>query len=212
MNRKRKRNFLYALLSTAVCLVIYLAIGFVIIGLPQEERRVDDNISVVDERGEDFSVLLACDELSHYAALYAEPAENRLTLTLFSSLATAEGFGFHYDRTVKYDKKTEINLIGRLGGIVIGENICYNDSNYEHEKDKQRLFGAAAIELSCESPEKRADIANELLFSLLECDLSGEDFSYFLSLAETDISYSDCYRNYAVLQRLKYSITVQTVD
>ncbi len=212
MSRNRRRNFLYALLSTAVCLVIYLAVGFAIIGLPREERQVDDNISVVDTRGEDFSVLFACDELSHYAALYAEPAENRLTLTLFSDRATAESFGFSYDRTLKYDKKTKINLIGRLGGIVIGENICYNGSNCEHENDKQRMFGAAAIELSCESPEKRADVAHELLFSLLECDLSGEDFSYFLSLAETDISYSDCYRNYGVLQRLKYSITVQTVD
>ena len=66
MSRKRKRNFLYALLSTVVCLVIYLAIGFVIIGLPQEERRVDDNISVVDERGEDFSVLLFCPVSSSY--------------------------------------------------------------------------------------------------------------------------------------------------
>lgn len=212
MSRNRRKNFLYALGSAAICLVIYLAIGFVIIGLPREEKKVDDNISVVDTRGEDFSVLLVCDELSHYAALYAEPAENRLSLTLFSDRSTAENFGFRYDRTVEYDKKTKINLIGRLGGIVIGENICYNDDNCEHENDKQRVFGAAAIELSCESSEKRAAIAHELLFSLLDSSLSGEDFSYFLSLMETDISYSDCYRNYGVLQRLKYSITVQTVD
>ena len=212
MSRNKRKNFLYALGSASLCLVIYLAIGFAIIGLPREEKKVDDNISVVDTRGEDFSVLLCCDELSHYAALYAEPAENRLSLTLFSDRSTAENFGFRYDRTVEYDKKTKINLIGRLGGIVIGENICYNDDNCEHENDKQRVFGAAAIELSCESPEKRAAIAHELLFSLLESSLSGEDFSYFLSLVETDISYSDCYRSYGVLQRLKYSITVQTID
>lgn len=209
MNRTKRKNFLYAAVSFSVCLLIYLAVGFAVIYTPSQETEGNAG-RVEDTRGEDFTVLLCCDELSHYAALYAEPGENRLTLMLFDSKQTAENFGFKYDRRVNYTKLSEIDLIGRIGGIVIEEEICYNNS-YQQRSSGRRVLGAAAVDLSCGSDEMREVVAHEILFSFLECNLSSDDFSYLISQNDTDISYADCYRNYGVLQQLKYNITVQTV-
>lgn len=202
---KRKLGIVFVTLST---FLIYCLTAFLVL-IPAVEPS-DKAVSDVEysAKTENFCLLLASDELSQYCGIIFDFEESRATAVLFSSREQAYSYGLDYKRTVEYDKKAEIDIIGRLGGIVIDKENGYNEYNTFWELSNQsRIFGSRAIELSKE-PELRAIIAHSLLTTILSSNLNKKDFEFILSLCETDISYADFHNTKDDILRIGNSIII----
>ncbi len=177
--------------------------------LPQA-HPTDNTVSDVPYRAktEDFCLLLACDELSEYCGIIFDFEKFHATAILFDSREQAKSYGLDYKKSVEFDKKAKIDIIGRLGGIVIEKENGYNGYNNLWElSNRTRIFGSKAIEL-CKDDELRAIIECSFLRTLFSTDLTESDFKYILSLCSTDISYADFCRSFDDIRRIGDSITV----
>ena len=157
---KKKKAFLLAFKSGFICFSVYLLLGFAVL-TPTLYEAGGAAEPVADKRYRgDTAILLCSDELSHYAALYADFENESLSLTLFESREAAEKHGFSYDRYINYTRSAQIDVIGWLGGIVIDNEICYNNKDYGLLKG-ERLFGVRATTLSLHDSELRAFYENK---------------------------------------------------
>ena len=207
---KKKKAFLLAFKSGFICFSVYLLLGFAVL-TPTLYEAGGAAEPVADKRYRgDTAILLCSDELSHYAALYADFENESLSLTLFESREAAEKHGFSYDRYINYTRSAQIDVIGWLGGIVIDNEICYNNKDYGLLKG-ERLFGVRATTLSLHDSELRAAVAYSVCRDILSRDLTENDFIFLLSLCESDISYADFYQRFPALSSLKNNITVSIV-
>jgi hypothetical protein len=121
----------------------------------------------------------------------------------------AESYEKSYSRRVEYTKKTEIDLVGRLGGIVINKKTSYNDNNSmpTEENAPQRIFGSRVLYFA-ENQSKRAEIAYEILYSLLGTSLGYDDYNYIFASCSTNISYVDFCRIFPMLKEMRENISV----
>lgn len=209
MKRKQK-NIAKVAFVTAAAFMIYAFTAFLF--LQDTVIESDNTVSGVPDtrKSGDFCVLLECEELSHYCAVLVDFDNECITATLFDSKEQAVGYGYDYDRSIKYTKSAEIDIIGYLGGIVIELDSGYNGIINEEifQKGAQRIFGSRAIELSLQNRELRALVAYEVLCSICEYDLTEDDFSYIVSQCKTDISYADFCRHFEEMKKLSNNITV----
>ncbi len=148
-----------------------------------------------------------CEELSQYSAVYADFDMKTLTVFLFSNEKTAKNYGLSYNRYIKYSKQTEIEFIGRIGGIVIDTNSCYNISDGKAE----RIFGNRVIEMSGENEQVREHIAYSFLSALLSARVGKSDFLYIAENCETNISYADFYKYFDVISNFKDNVSVRVI-
>ncbi len=190
--------------SFLVCLALYLSLAFLMLGEPKTEADISVD-SVPYKTAEEFSLLLACDELDQFCGITVYPDEKRITAALFDSRTDAENYRNDYSRRIEYSKMTEIDVIGRIGGIVIDTKIGYND-NLE-SSSAQRLFGSRVLEYARDR-EMRADIAQKLLTALLSASLNEDDFNFIFSSCSTDVSYVDFCEYFPLLHSLCDNITV----
>ncbi len=204
MAKRKLRKFLWGAGSFCSCLILYLTLAFFM--LPRAQTQADTKLEGVPYGDvEDFSVLLACDELGQFCGITVYPDENRMTAVLFDSRADAEGYRDGYSRRVEYTKMTEIDVIGRIGGIVIETKNGYN-GNLE-SGSVQRLFGSRVLEFTRER-DMRADVAKKILCTLLSLNLNRDDYNFIFSTCSTDISYVDFCEYFALLQSCSQDITV----
>lgn len=209
--KKKTSRALTVILTCAVCLSVYMILGVLVLSPSLFEAKGKPE-PVEDTRlSGDISILLSCEELSHYAALYADFDNNYISVSLFNNREIAENYGFEYDRYIDYSREAEVNLIGWLEGIVIDEKICYNDYNCELLSQGERVFGVRAVELSLSDPELRAAVAYNAIRGVLMQASSERDFIFLLGLCESDISYSDFYRFFPALSKLSDNITISIV-
>lgn len=206
---KKMRGFLWGALSFFICFTVYLLLAYFLLG--GSPATVGSTVSDVPtfDTTEEFSLLLASDELRQYCGVTVYPKEKRITAVLFCDRMDAEGYEKEYSRRVEYTKKTEIDLIGRLGGIVINKKIGYNDINNTptEENIPQRLFGSRVLYLA-EDQNKRVEIAYEILYSLLGTNLGSDDYNYIFASCSTNISYVDFCRIFPMLKEMRENITV----
>ncbi len=200
------KKMLWGLASFSFCLALYLSLAFLM--LRNDGTAADSKVSDVPygETAGEFSLLLACEELSQYCGVTVYPEEKQITAVLFDNRTDAEGYRERYSRRIEYRKNTEIDVIGRIGGIVIRTGSGYNESD-TGSQETQRLFGSRVLELARES-DKRAEIAKELLSSLLSVTLDSTDFNYIFASCSTDVSYVDFCEYFPLLQTMRDNITV----
>lgn len=206
--RKKSYTALLVLFSGICSFIIYMLIGITVLSpigksADAEPEPVEDTRKIGD-----FSVLLSCDELSNYAALYADLDNDYISLFLFSDKEEAKKFGFSYNREIQYKKQNLIDLIGWIEGIVIDENICYNNDNYDLLPQGERIFGNRAIDVLEASDELRAGVAYSALRGVLLKARDETDFIFLLGLCESDISFADMYRHFPFLSPLADKINV----
>ena len=206
-NKKLKKQLHIAFVTLSVFLIYCLTAFCILFPAAKPTDKVVSDVPYTSKT-RDFCLLLASDELSQYCGIIFDFQESRATAVLFSTRDEAKNYGLDYKRTLEYDKKAEIDIIGRLGGIVIDEQSGYNEySSFWELGSRSRIFGSQAIELSKE-PELRAIIAHSLLTSLLKSDLNKSDFEFILSLCDTDISYADFCRAKDDISRIGDSIII----
>ncbi len=197
------KNLLWGAGSFLCCLALYLSLAFLVLG--SQKAPADNTLENVPYEQEDFSVLLCCDELSQFCAVNVFPREKRISAVLFENLEDAQNYRKNYDRKIEYSKMTEIDVIGRVGGIVIERKNSYNN-NLESEKP-QRLFGSRVLEIA-KQPDMRADIAKKLLTALFTTTLNQDDFNFIFSTCKSDVSFVDFCEYFPVLQDASQNITV----
>ncbi len=209
--RKKVSKNLSAVFVAFCCFVVYCLMAFLLLGNTAAET--DSSLENVPYRDvpEDFSVLLECDELNQYCALIFDFENNHLTAVLFDNISDANGYGLEFKRTVKYEKKSEIDIIGWLGGIVFFAGNGYNGQKeflWEF-RDGTRIFGSSAVKLA-QNQDYRAVIAHAVLSALLERKLDKQDFNYILSLCDTDISYADFCNFGKLIGNMSGNVTITT--
>ena len=197
----------FALASFILCFLIYMLIGVLFLYPYSPAKNAPE--PVVDERKSgSFCILLSCEETDDYAAFSVDYDQEQISLTLFDSKEKALFSGFDYDRRINYTRQSKIDLIGWLGGIVIDENICYNDDNCKLILGEERIFGVRADELSAECDNMRAAIAYKTVEALLRLAPDEEDFPFLFSLCDSDVSYADYCRHLPFIIRLSNRISV----
>ncbi|MBR6694288.1 MAG: hypothetical protein IKL62_05010 [Clostridia bacterium] len=203
------KKFLWGFGSFCFCFALYMSIAFLMLGTENKAAKGSAESVPYGDSANDFSVLLSCEELNQYCAVTVYPEKEQITMVLFDSLYDARGYEENYSRYVKYRKKTEIDIIGRVGGIVINSQTGYNESNnnYIGQNSSQRLFGSRVLELAA-TTEMRREIAREVMASLLSTNLDQTDFNFIFATCETDISYIDFCEYFPILQSLCENITV----
>ena len=203
------QKFLWGFGTFIICSALYLSLAFLMLGT--ENKAADGGAESVpyEKSYKDFSVLLASDELSQYCALMVYPSQRRAVAVLFSTREAAEAYESRYSRRVEYQKKTEIDIVGRIGGIVINTNISYNDDNSMQSGNGQteRIFGSRVLELAADK-RNRLLIAGSILGQLFSTTLDQTDFNFIFSSCETDISYIDFCEYYPLLKEVKDNIYV----
>lgn len=197
------KNLLWGGGSFLCCLALYLTLAFLVLG--NQKAPAGNTLKDVPKERENFAVLLSCEELSQFCAINVFPKEERISAVLFESLDDAKSYREHYDRKIEYTKMTEIDVIGRIGGIVIERKNSYND-NLESE-GPERLFGSRVLEFAKE-PAMRADIAKKLLLALLTTTLNQDDFNFIFSTCKSDVSFVDFCEYFPLLQAASQNITV----
>ncbi len=208
--KKKQKSMVQVLFATAAAFAVYLLTALLF--LHDTAIESDTAVSGVQKnrKSGNFCVLLECEELSHYCAVSVDFDNGSISATLFDSREEALGYGYSYDRSIKYTKSDEIDIIGFLGGIVIELENGYNGTISEEnfQKGAQRIFGSRAVELSCQNRELRALIAYEILCAVCEYDMTEDDFAYIVGQCKTDISYADFCRHFKDIQKLSNNITV----
>ena len=207
MKVKNKGNKKYAFFALCFCAVIYLSLTAFL--LKPEEKSVSKTESKIEYENIEGELLIytECEELGEYGALYADFDMKTVSVFLFPDKETAKAYGLSYNRYLKYTKQTEIEFIGRIGGIVIDRNVCYNESVNE----KERVFGNRVIELSTKDEVLREHIALKFLEALLSVRVSKTDFLYIAENCETDISYADFYKYFDAVCSFKDNISVRVI-
>ncbi len=200
-----KRKFLWGFGSFFLCLILYLSIAFLMLG--RENIASDSPLEGVpyEKEAEPFSILLCADDLGQYCSLTVYPADRSITATLFNSREDALFYEKDHTRYINYSKKTEIDIIGRIGGIVIEDGNSYNKNS--STAGRQRIFGTAVLKLA-ESDSFRIQVAREILCSLMETPLDETDFNLIFATTETDISYIDFCEYFPLLRECSENITV----
>lgn len=210
MKLKKLNNRLRTAFISFSVFLLYCLTAFLI--LMPKTASAENTLSDIpySSKIENFCLLMSCEELNRYCGIIFDFEENHATAILFSSKTAAEEYGLEYKRKIEYDKFAEINIIGRLGGIVIQTQNCYNEHNSLWEIDtRSRIFGSAAIELG-NDPELRSAIAYSFFRTLFTANLSNEDLKYIISLCRTDISYVDFCRSYDDIRKIGKSINIVT--
>ena len=207
MKVKNKGNKKYAFFALCGCAVIYLSLTVFL--LPPQEQSASKSESKIEYENIEGELLIyaECEELNEYSAVYADFDMKTLNVFLFPNKETAKTYGLSYNRYLKYTKQTEIEFIGRIGGIVIDRNVCYNDN----ENKKERIFGNRVIELSTKDEVLREHIALKFLEALLSARVSKTDFLYIAENCETDISYADFYKYFDAVCSFKDNISVRVI-
>lgn len=160
---------------------------------------------------DDVTVLLECEELSQYCGLIFDFEDNHLTAVLFDNKSSALLYGIEYKKIIKYQKISEMDLIGWLGGIVFSVKNGYNEEkDFMWEfRSGTRIFGSQALSLA-ENKNCRSIIAHAILSDLLTRDLKKQDFNYLLSLCQTNISYIDFCEYKDFIAKIGKNITIVT--
>ena len=204
----KTKNRLLALFAFLSCFILYMLLGLFVLRSRLFPAKVAPE-PVEDMRGSgSFCLLFSCDELEQYASVKFDYDNERVDIKLFSQKSEALFQKEEYDRKINYTSQGKIDLIGWLGGIVIEENICYNDNNCELISGGERIFGVRAEELSLGCDTCRALIAKKIFAAILSLPLKEDDFPFLFGLCESDISYADYCRQLPFLEKLNDKITV----
>ncbi len=207
MKTKRFSQQKYAFFAALSCVLIYFSLAALF--LKTEEKvasKTETQVPKENLTGE-LLVYCECEELNEYSAVYIDFDMKTITVFLFPDKETAKTYGLAYNRHIKYSKQLEIEFIGRIGGIVIDTNYCYNISDGK----KERVFGNRVIELSTENAQAREHISYSFLYALLSARVGKTDFLYVAENCETDISYADFYEYFDVISEFKDKISVRVI-
>lgn len=198
----------YAFFASLFCVAAYFLLGALL--FPKEEKSVHGTASGVpyQKLSGEYIIFAACEELSEYSAVYIDFDMKSISVYLFPNRETAKSYGFSYNRYIEYTKQVQIEIIGRIGGIVIDKDNWYNIE----DKGRERIFGNRVAELSQQGIETRTAVAEGFIEALLSSSLRKTDFLYVAENCKTDISYADFYRYFDAACSFINDISVRVVE
>lgn len=207
MKRLFSTRSMIIVLSFLISLIFYAGVSVLVLSVPKIKNVSKTESRVPRSDTESYTVLTSCDQLLQYSAVQVNLTEKRITITLFSSVDSAENYGFNYDRRICYSPDGERDIISLIGGIVINEKSGYN-GDISGQEIPCRIFGKTALNFAKRGTTERSAVAQSLVSSLLCANLTNDDFSYICERVSGDISFADFYNMYEKTCPLAKRITV----